>query len=181
MSAAGRIIVAAGVAAALAAPPARAATGDYCVGVDRPDCTAAATLPAALAQPDRVNVFVGAGTFTAPASDGGTPVTITGAGIDETELGRLELSSSGSLVSGVSLDGRLDVAGRAERVEARRGVRLLAGADPATTAQLAQATVEDGVQSACWLGTVSHCAATAIAQPVRFPVEPESTSLMYSV
>src|SRR4051794_36969842 len=145
MPAAGRIVGAAVALAALAAPPARAAVGDYCVGTARPDCAPAATLPEALSRPDRVRVFVGPGTFRAAARDGGAPVAIVGAGARETVLGHLDLSSSGSRGSDASLGGRLDLAGRAERVDARGGVRLRAGADPATMAQLAQAKVEDGV------------------------------------
>ena len=125
---------------------ARAAAGDYCVGVQRDACTAAPTLAAALAASDRTRVFVGAGSFPAAASDRGEPVELVGAGSDAggTTLGRVELTSPGSRISDATVDGRLRVAGRAERVRAPHGVDLLPGGT-GTTAQLAQALVDGGV------------------------------------
>src|SRR4051794_33457555 len=143
-----RALVVAIALAAVAAAPARAADGDYCVGVQRDGCTEVASVSAALATAGRLRVFVGPGTFaSAGVGDGGDPVEIAGAGPADTTLGPLQLTSSGSRVAGAAFTGRLRVAGRAERVDARSGVDLIDGPDATTTAQLAQATVEGGVHA----------------------------------
>src|SRR3954447_10300499 len=137
MSPAARIVAAVVWLAALPAPMASAATGDYCVGVQRGGCTSAETVAAALARPDRVRVFVGAGTYPAAARDRGVPVDIARAGADGKLLADAHLPSSGTPASGAQRAGRHASPDRAERVEARRGVDLLAGG-PATVAQLAE-------------------------------------------
>src|SRR3954451_9099876 len=129
MSAVGRIVAGAVWLAVALAPVASAATGDYCVGVEREGCTSADGSGPALAEPGRARIFLGSGTQDAPATDGGVPVEIAGAGVDETVLASVTLQSSGSQLSGVSVDGVLELAGRAERVEARGGVDLLAGGE----------------------------------------------------
>jgi hypothetical protein len=143
-----RALVVAVVLAAVGAAPARAADGDYCVGVVRAGCSEAASVQAALARPDRAHVYVGDGRFDAAAlSDGGTAVTITGAGPAATTLGALRLDSPASRVEAAGFSGALRVAGRAERVDARAGVDLLPGPDATGTAQLAQATVTGTVRA----------------------------------
>src|SRR5690348_5998311 len=104
---AARILALTDAVAALLPANARGAAGDYCVGVERDGCQPETTLASALAQPDRLRVFVGPGTFTAPVTDGGSAVEITGAGTGETELGAVRLTSPGSHISDVWLHGRL--------------------------------------------------------------------------
>src|SRR4051794_38731517 len=116
-----RVLVVAVVLAALAAPAAHAAEGDYCVSIARDGCTAADTVTDALATADRVRIFVGPGDFGAeePLADADRPVEITGAGAGgeaPTILGELRLTSSGSRVASAVLSGPLAVAGRAEHV-----------------------------------------------------------------